>query len=205
VESRPDWGAVSGLVFVFGAHAGTSLVPPVIGRTKGEPDIGCRGHRPLRRLSATYRRERGGAKPRPPRDWLRRVKLRPPPRPSKTAPALGSNGAVASVPRRGMDTSGKPYVGRSVDLARRLLEHLATDPIRIDSTKGINVKVIRGLGDAVDDALSIAEQLAMNACNGETGVNNLANQINAINRKRRQALDELKPDVDRWIDLIGTW
>ena len=104
-----------------------------------------------------------------------------------------------------MDTSGKPYVGRSVDLARRLLEHLATDPIRIDSTKGINVKVIRGLGDAVDDALSIAEQLAMNACNGETGVNNLANQINAINRKRRQALDELKPDVDRWIDLIGTW
>jgi hypothetical protein len=28
-------GAVSGLVFVFGAHADTSLVPPVIGRDDG--------------------------------------------------------------------------------------------------------------------------------------------------------------------------
>jgi hypothetical protein len=43
------------LVFVFGAHAGTSLVPPVIGRTTGEPDIECRAHRRPRRLSATYR------------------------------------------------------------------------------------------------------------------------------------------------------
>jgi hypothetical protein len=49
VESRPDCevvscsgrGAVPFLVyvFVFGAHGDTSLVPPVIGRTTGEPDV----------------------------------------------------------------------------------------------------------------------------------------------------------------------
>lgn len=35
VESRPDCGAVPRLVIVLGAHAGTSLVSPVIGRTTG--------------------------------------------------------------------------------------------------------------------------------------------------------------------------
>jgi hypothetical protein len=39
VVSRPDCAAVSCLVFVFGAHGDTSLVPPVIGRTADEPDV----------------------------------------------------------------------------------------------------------------------------------------------------------------------
>jgi hypothetical protein len=36
-EPRPDRAAVSCLVVVLGAHAGTSLVPPAIGRTADEP------------------------------------------------------------------------------------------------------------------------------------------------------------------------
>jgi proteasome lid subunit RPN8/RPN11 len=50
----------------------------------------------------------------PTEDWLRRVKLLPPPRPSKTAIALGSNGATASVP----GTARASRVDLDVALAR---------------------------------------------------------------------------------------
>jgi hypothetical protein len=53
----------------------------------------------------------------PPDDWLRRVKLLPPPRPSKTKGAgLGSNGALAPIPDRAIGR--KSHLDLDVALAR---------------------------------------------------------------------------------------
>jgi len=98
-----------------------------------------------------------------------------------------------------MDTSGKPYVGRSVDLARRLMEHLSVD--RINPGFKVNVKLISGLGDVVNDALPIAEQLAIDSCREETP-GGLANKINAINKNRWKALQDLNFDIDQYLQSL---
>lgn len=81
----------------------------------------------------------------------------------------------------------KPYVGRSVDLMRRLNEHLRAGRITNKST----IHVLTGLAK---DALPAAEQLAIRGCNGgdvvKGGANALANKINAINKSRRDALQD---------------
>ena len=81
----------------------------------------------------------------------------------------------------------KPYVGRSVDLMRRLNEHLRAGRITDKST----IHVLTGLAK---DALPQAEQLAIRGCNGgdvaKGGANVLANKINAINKSRRDALQD---------------
>lgn len=100
-----------------------------------------------------------------------------------------------------MDTSGKPYVGRSVDLARRLMEQLP----RMDLSRGINVKLLNGIESVVKGGLPIAEQLAINACGtpGKGAEATLANRINAISKQRWEALEGLKVDIDRVRALLG--
>jgi RHS repeat-associated protein len=91
--------------------------------------------------------------------------------------------------------ANKPYVGRSVDLVRRINEHLAAG--RIDLSKGI-----RFLTGVADDLLPAAEQLAINSCGtaGRGAAATLANKINAINKSRRDELARLKTTID---DLLG--
>jgi proteasome lid subunit RPN8/RPN11 len=84
------------------------------GRPSYSAAIAVDGHRFAVRTSVVLERPRRLVEP--PEDWLRRVKLRPPPRPSKTVPALGSNGAAASVPGRGTSRAGR--VDLDVALAR---------------------------------------------------------------------------------------
>ena len=88
--------------------------------------------------------------------------------------------------------ANKPYVGKSVDLLRRINEHIASG--KIDLSKGI--KFFSGIDPKL---LSAAEQLAIERCNagkavGEAG--HLANKINAINKARRDELYKLKSAVE---------
>jgi RHS repeat-associated protein/uncharacterized repeat protein (TIGR01451 family) len=79
--------------------------------------------------------------------------------------------------------TGKPYVGRSVDLRRRILEHLRNGKVR----PGSNFKILE-IGEEALEHIDLAEQLAIRDCGG---VGNLANRINAVNKKRRDQLYEL--------------
>lgn len=91
------------------------------------------------------------------------------------------------------EKAGKPYVGRSVDLMRRLNEHLAAGRI----TNKSQVKVIL---DVATDMLPKVEQLAIERCNGgrivKGGANELANKINAINKSRGDELHRTKATLE---------
>ena len=79
--------------------------------------IAVDGHRFAIRTNVVLERPRRLIEPS--EDWLRRVKLLPPPRPSKTGTALGSNGATASVP-------GTPRASRvDLDVALARADRLA--------------------------------------------------------------------------------
>ena len=84
------------------------------------------------------------------------------------------------------------YVGKSVDILRRLSEHMRAG--RLGPQSVVNVKNLLGITKA---GLSGAEQLAINTCGsvGETG--NLANKINAVSKDRFVKLR------DSGIDLAG--
>ena len=84
------------------------------GRPSYSAAIAVDGHRFAVRTSVVLERPRRLVEP--PENWLRRVKRLPPPRLSKTAPALGSNDAMASVP--GLGTSRAGRVDLDVALAR---------------------------------------------------------------------------------------
>lgn len=80
----------------------------------------------------------------------------------------------------------KPYVGRSVDVLRRLNEHLRAGRINDKSV----IKVLSGL---TDNALPAAEQLAINGCGGK---GNMANRINAVSKGRWDKFKELDTLLD---------
>lgn len=87
----------------------------------------------------------------------------------------------------------KPYVGRSVDLMRRLNEHLRSGRL-VDKSQ---IKLILGL---TEDMLPDVEQLAIQGCNkgraiGD-GASELANKINAINKSRRDKLRDLNATLE---------
>jgi hypothetical protein len=114
------------------------------------------------------------------------------------APIVGNAEGLYSF----MDKSGKPYVGRSIDLARRLAEHLRAGRISLDSPISV-----RRLDNIAKEALGNAEQLAIQGCNGGRavgeGANTLANKINAINQARRTELGKLTDDLDDYLSGIG--
>ncbi|HEY0636120.1 MAG TPA: RHS repeat-associated core domain-containing protein [Pseudonocardiaceae bacterium] len=93
--------------------------------------------------------------------------------------------------------ANKAYVGRSVDLLRRINEHLSGKTgKKVDLSKGI--KFFVGIPE---DVLASAEQLAIERCNGGKAIgkaNQLANKINAINKTRRDELSKLKTILDAW-------
>ncbi len=84
------------------------------------------------------------------------------------------------------------YVGRSIKLRDRLLTHLRNGrPV-----PGSKAYFFR-LADNAIDQIDVAEQLLMNACGG-TG--KLTNRINAVNKKRREQLQELATTL---LDLLA--
>jgi RHS repeat-associated protein len=94
--------------------------------------------------------------------------------------------------------SGERYVGRSVDIMRRLSEHMQD----LTKLKGagkvmIDIKLLTALGDAADDALPVAEQLIIDGCGGAKSTGGtLANKINAINKDRWDVLKQFDTDID---------
>ena len=96
--------------------------------------------------------------------------------------------------------AGKPYVGKSIDVARRLSEHIAAG--RLDPTSTVNVRALEGI---TDEGLANAEQLAIQTC-GTPGKNNtgtLANKINAINRSRRDELAKTSKNLADYLAGLG--
>lgn len=80
------------------------------------------------------------------------------------------------------DKSGNTYVGRSVDLRRRILEHIRNGK----GAPGSQMFIIK-LTQQAAEHIDVAEQLLINRCGG---VAKLANKVNAINKKRRADLAE---------------
>ena len=94
--------------------------------------------------------------------------------------------------------AGEQYVGRSVDLMRRISEHLRDASKLKDAGKVlINVKLVTALGDAAEDALPVVEQLVIDGCGGAKSTGgSLANKINAINKKTWDVLQDFDVDID---------
>ncbi len=88
------------------------------GRPSYSAAIAVDGHRFAVRTNVVLERPRRLVEP--PEDWLRRVQRLPPPRPSKTAPGLGSNGAVASVPTPGTARASRVDLDAALARADRL-------------------------------------------------------------------------------------
>jgi RHS repeat-associated protein len=82
-----------------------------------------------------------------------------------------------------VDSSGATYVGQSVDIRRRILEHLRADRL----TRESRIMVLE-LQNMTKSALRQAEQLAIRDCGGKEL---LANKINALNIKARTDLEAL--------------
>ena len=91
------------------------------------------------------------------------------------------------------EKAGKPYVGRSVDLMKRLNSHLRAGRV-VDKSQ---IKLILGV---TKDMLPNVEQLAITRCNGGKavgeGASQLANKINAINKSRRDELNALNATLE---------
>lgn len=102
-----------------------------------------------------------------------------------------------------VEKSGQRYVGRSVDIARRLAEHLRSGKLP-RGVATIDVKLLATLGDVAEDALPIAEQLVIDGCGGakSTPGGTLSNQYNAIAKERWTALRALDTDIDELISIL---
>lgn len=91
------------------------------------------------------------------------------------------------------EKAGKPYVGRSVDLMKRLNSHLRAGRI-VDKSQ---IKLILNV---TKEMLPNVEQLAIARCNGGKavgeGASQLANKINAINKSRRDELSSLNATLE---------
>jgi RHS repeat-associated protein len=81
---------------------------------------------------------------------------------------------------------GQSYVGQSVDIRRRILEHLGDQRLG----RGSRVLVLQ-LQDLTSSALRDAEQLAIRDCGGKLGITNLTNKINARKQAIRDDLQNL--------------
>lgn len=94
-------------------------------------------------------------------------------------------------------------MGRSVDIARRLTEHLRSGKLP-RGVVTVNVKLLAGLGDVAEDALPIAEQLVIDGCGGakSTPGGTLSNQYNAIAKDRWTALKAVDTDIDLLRSLL---
>lgn len=65
------------------------------------------------------------------------------------------------------------------------------------------IKLLTGLGDAAEDALPIAEQLVIDGCGGGHEPGWLAgHKINAIAKKRWEALKQVDADIDLLKSLL---
>ncbi len=95
VEARSDCGAVSRLIFEFGAHGDTSLVLRVIGRTTGEPVVVMPRRSSCAPLIGDLSRSRHGVSP----DRGRRV---------PDAPRRLHTGRSAPLPAAGWTHTGRP-------------------------------------------------------------------------------------------------
>ena len=81
---------------------------------------------------------------------------------------------------------GQPYVGRSIHLRERILQHMA------DARPNQSFRLFfLDLSHLADDFLPAAEQLAIRDCGGGS-LNGMANRINAVNRTRRDQLARFK-------------
>jgi len=61
----------------------------------------------------------------------------------------------------------------------------------------VDIKLLTALGDAAGDALPVAEQLVIDGCGGaKSAGGSLANKINAIAKKRWEALKQVDTDID---------
>lgn len=80
----------------------------------------------------------------------------------------------------------KVYLGRSIHLRDRILQHMRDGRPK----PGTRAFVIRLTGAAADQ-IDVAEQLLMNSCGGVGKAGPLANRINAVNKKRRDQLQDL--------------
>ena len=91
------------------------------------------------------------------------------------------------------EKAGKPYVGRSVDLMKRLNSHLRAGRV-VDKSQ---IKLILNV---TKEMLPNVEQLAISRCNGGKavgeGASQLANKINAINKSRRDKLSSLNSTLE---------
>ncbi len=87
------------------------------------------------------------------------------------------------------------YIGRSVDLRARILQHLR-DARPKPGTRGFIIR----LADEAVDQIDVAEQLLINSCGTVGKAGTLANRINAVNAKRREQLAELGTTL---ISLLG--
>ena len=112
------------------------------------------------------------------------------------APIVGNGAGLYSF----LDTSGKPYVGKSIDLARRLAEHLRAGRITLSSPISV-----RNLDNIANSALADAEQLAIQGCGtpGKTVEATLANKINAVGAARRAELAKIADDLGAYLSSLG--